>query len=108
MTSPLIWIAFPLLIAVVLWFLQQKTSLVPGLATGLCVILALLAWLVPIGNAIKLGPWSVEIQPALVIFGRRFFLESSDRYFLVLLYVDNDAGIIQYYYLARGLIRLPV
>ena len=86
MTSPLIWIAFPLLIAVVLWFLQQKTSLAPGLATGLCIILALLAWLVPIGNAIKLGPWSLEIQPALVIFGRRFFLESSDRYFLVLVY----------------------
>ena len=86
MTSPLIWVVFPLLVTVILWFFQQKTRFVPGIATGMCIILALLAWFVPIGNAIKLGPWSFEIQPALVIFGRRFFLETSDRYFLILLY----------------------
>jgi NADH-quinone oxidoreductase subunit N len=84
--APLIWIVLPLIMSVVLWFLQRRTTLVIALATGLCVLLGLLSLSVPIASAVKLGPWSFEIQSSLSVLGRRFVLDPADRSFLALMY----------------------
>ncbi len=86
MNAPLIWIVFPLILAVVFWLIQRQDTLVIALATGLCALLALLAWAVPIANAVKLGPWSFEVQSSLSVLGRQFVLDPGDRYFLTLIY----------------------
>ena len=86
MNAPIIWIIFPLIMAVIFWFLQRRSTLVIVLATALCALLALLAWIVPISSAVKLGPWSFEVQSSLAFLGRRFVLDPGDRSFLVLIY----------------------
>ena len=86
MSAPFLWIIFPLIIAVILWFLQRRTTLVIALATTLCALLALLAWTVPIASAVKLGPWSFEVQSSLIVLGRQFVLDPGDRSFLTMVY----------------------
>jgi NADH-quinone oxidoreductase subunit N len=86
MSAPLLWIVFPLIIAVIFWFLQKRTTLVIVLATSVCVLLALLAWGLPIASAVKLGPWSFEVRSSLAILGRQFVLDPGDRSFLTLIY----------------------
>jgi NADH:ubiquinone oxidoreductase subunit 2 (subunit N) len=85
-SAPLIWIIFPLITAVIFWFLQRRTTLVIALATTLCALLALLAWTVPIASAVKLGPWSFEVQSSLTVLGRQFELDPGDRSFLTMVY----------------------
>jgi formate hydrogenlyase subunit 3/multisubunit Na+/H+ antiporter MnhD subunit len=86
MNAPLLWIVSPLIIAVILWFLQRRTTLVIALATTLCVLLALLALTVPIASAVKLGPWSFEVGSSFAILGRQFVLDPGDRPFLTMIY----------------------
>ncbi len=86
MNAPLIWMVSPLIIAVVFWLLQRRVTLVIVLSTALCALLALLAWAVPIASAVKLGPWSFEVQSSLTVLGRRFVLDPGDRSFLALIY----------------------
>jgi len=86
MNAPVIWIVFPLIIAVIFWFLQRRTTLVIILATSICALLALLALAVPIASAVKLGPLSFEVQSSLSVLGRRFVLDPGDRSFLALIY----------------------
>ena len=86
MSAPLLWIVFPLVAAVIFWFLQQRTTLVIILATVVCALLALLAWSLPIASAVKLGPWTFEVRSSLAVLGRQFVLDPGDRSFLTLIY----------------------
>jgi len=86
MSAPLIWIVAPLIVAILFWLLQGRTTLLIVLATTVCALLALLAWTVPIASAVKLGPWSFEVQSSLSVLGRRFVLDPGDRSFLTLIY----------------------
>jgi len=87
MNAPLLWIGLPLAVSVGLLALRRHTRWVVGIAAGLCLLLALLAWLVPLGSALRLGPLNLQISPAWVILGRRFVLDTTDRSFLILMYL---------------------
>jgi formate hydrogenlyase subunit 3/multisubunit Na+/H+ antiporter MnhD subunit len=85
-SAPLIWIAAPLLAAVVLWFLNRSQSLVLWLGAGLCLFLAALAHFIPVGQSIQFGFLEFEVSPVLAFFGRRFILDAGRQPYLVLLY----------------------
>lgn len=87
MSAPLIWIVFPLMMAVVLYFLRMRTPLVIILA-GICTFsLAALALLMPIASIVRLGPLSFEISATLNVLGRRLVLENGDRTLLAFVYL---------------------
>lgn len=86
MSAPLIWVGLPLILAVVLWFLQKRERLVFWLGAGFSLVLALTAWLVPIGSVIPLGPIRLEILTTFGLLGRQFILDGGDRTFLILMY----------------------
>jgi Formate hydrogenlyase subunit 3/Multisubunit Na+/H+ antiporter, MnhD subunit len=86
MSAPLIWIIFPLVVSVGLWFMQKNTRAVLTIALIVCGLLGLAALLQPIGGILKIGPTSVEIKTTAVIFGRSFILENKDRFFLTFIY----------------------
>jgi len=85
-SAPLIWFVFPLGISIVFWFLQARTKLVFWLAVVICFLLGLVALLQPIGGLLKIGPASLEIKDTLLLFGRNFTLQNSDRFFLAFIY----------------------
>ena len=87
MSAPMIWILFPGVIAVVLFALQKRRTVVYLTSTVLAFILAALAWAAPIGDTISIGNISIELSSTLTILGRRFILDANDRYTLVLIYL---------------------
>lgn len=87
MSSPLIWIVAPGLIAMLLYLIRRWERTVILLGTSVAAGLALLAWKAPIGDLLRLGPLSVELSDTLTVMGRRFILSSSDQPLLILIYL---------------------
>jgi len=85
-SAALVWVMLPLASAVGLWFLRRREGLVVLVATAICLLLAGLAWLMPIGKALRLGPLLMEIRPVLEIAGRRLVLLDTDRPLLLFFY----------------------
>lgn len=79
MNAPLIWIGIPAVGAVIMLAISRWKRVTVILGTGLSLILAGLAWLLPVGKLIHIGLLTMEINPVWTILGRRFVLESSDR-----------------------------
>jgi formate hydrogenlyase subunit 3/multisubunit Na+/H+ antiporter MnhD subunit len=87
MSAPLIWIIFPAALAFVLLALQRRKILVFILGTSAAFLLAVFAWVAPIGEPVTLGPITLELSSALTFLGRRVVLEANDRYTLILIYL---------------------
>lgn len=89
MSTPTIFIAFPLLVSVVLYFLRNKTRLVLISAISVCGLLFLFAYFQNFGSVLKIGPLSFEIKTALAVFGRSFSLTNQDKFFLCFVYFST-------------------
>ena len=87
MSAAMIWIGVPLVVAVVLWLMQSRRIFTLISAATVSLLLALLAWVLPIDNAIKLGPLSVEVSSTVTILGRSFVLTSGDSRLLILIFL---------------------
>lgn len=105
MNAPMIWIGIPLLAAVFLFIMRRRDTLVLALAVAITTLLALLAFFLPIGNPIDLGIFQFQINESFVLLGRRFILDSGDRFFLRLIYAfgafwfagGKTAGVHRYF-----------
>lgn len=86
MSSPVIWIILPVFFGVIFWFLRAHRQTTLGLGVGACIVFAILAWSLPLGQVINIGGIRVEISTTLNVLGRRFVLDGSDRTVLVLLF----------------------
>lgn len=87
MNAPLIWVVLPLVFAVILWLLRWREGWVTRLGVGLCLLLALLAWLVPIDAGFRLFGRRWEIESALALAGRQLVVGNNDRPLLVFFYL---------------------
>ena len=79
MSSPIIWIVFPAIFAVITWLFNHRRIATMISSTGLCFILALLAIYLPIDTQVHLGGLSFQVGNELLFFGRRFILLDSIR-----------------------------
>jgi NADH-quinone oxidoreductase subunit N len=87
MSSSMVWILLPILAGIVLFFLRRYEKAVFLTGTFLALLLAWMAWKVPIAAAIELGPLSLKISDTMFFLGRRFILVNSDRPTLMLIYL---------------------
>jgi hypothetical protein len=74
-----VWILIPGIVTVIIFLLRRfyrTTVLVGILVAGL---LAVIAWITPIGENITLGPWAFKLDETLSVLGRRFLLVDGDR-----------------------------
>jgi formate hydrogenlyase subunit 3/multisubunit Na+/H+ antiporter MnhD subunit len=86
MSAPIIWVALPLLMALLLWSLQRFNRLVIGLAIGFGFFLTFLAAFLPLGETIRLGSLALRVEPGLAIAGRQLILDNPNRPLLVLFF----------------------
>jgi formate hydrogenlyase subunit 3/multisubunit Na+/H+ antiporter MnhD subunit len=85
MNAPTLWIIAPIFLGALLLFItnQRILSVLGGSAA---LALALIALLVPIELALKLGPLSVKIDSSLTVLGRVLLIQSSEGPLLTLIY----------------------
>ena len=91
MTAPTIWIIIPIVAAVLLFFLRRKRTLTNLLGILLALLLALLAWRLPIDTPISLSlvrQPEITLTSSLAILGRSLILDNSSRWFLLVVYIS--------------------
>ncbi len=86
MSTAHLWILFPILLGLLLLAVNRNRALVAALASVFSLALSLLAAWMPIGEVVRMGALSVQIQPTLSVLGRQFILGNGDRTFLTLIY----------------------
>lgn len=86
-STPLLWIVFPLIASVVLYLIHRMGNWLILLGGVIAFILALLAWVIPVGSPVEVGFWTFRIDPVLNVFGRSFILEDGDRGLIGLVYL---------------------
>ena len=86
MSTPVIYIIFPFLLSLVLYFIQRRSRLVVALGITTSVLLMLFAVFQNFGAVWKIGPVSIEIKTTLAVFGRSFSLSNQDKFFLTFVY----------------------
>ena len=87
LSTPLVWIVFPALLAAVLLLIQRRERLVTGLATILTAGLAFLAWLLPVKELFFISRWTISLSDNWSVLGRQFILGAAERPALIVLYL---------------------
>lgn len=85
MSAPLLWIFLPAALALPA-LLINNGRILSILGGSLAVLLALLALLVPIDQALQIGGFSLKIAPEIEILGRRLVLNPADGSLLAIFY----------------------
>lgn len=73
-------------LGILLWVLRRHQILTLALAAVICLLLSLLAAVLPIEETVNLGSISFTLPSTLTILGRRFVLSANDHVILTLLY----------------------
>lgn len=102
MSSPIIWIFIPGLAGFVLLFVRryQLITLIIGIST--CILLALLAWQLVVGEVTTVGNWTFIIQEQFLVAGRQFVIRNSDRPAISLIY-----AALAFWLIGSSVLRLP-
>lgn len=87
MSAPWIWILFPVILGVILFFFRHYYRLTTLISTFSMLLLAGIAWKLPINETIKLGAWSFKVTDTLVVLGRQFILDNADRPLLMMIFL---------------------
>jgi formate hydrogenlyase subunit 3/multisubunit Na+/H+ antiporter MnhD subunit len=85
MSAPLLWILIPVALAAASLLIRNQRFLAIG-GGSLAVLLALIALVIPIDQALQIGSFSLKIAPAIQILGRRLILVPADGSLLAILY----------------------
>lgn len=85
MSAPLLWILIPIGIGALTFFVaRDRLLIITGGAASL--LLAGIALIVPIDEALRLGPFSLKIASSASLFGRSLVLNPTHAPFLVIVY----------------------
>jgi NADH-quinone oxidoreductase subunit N len=94
MNSSFLWIAFPFLAGLVLLLLNPYRRISYYLGAVISFVLAIAAVLLPIDQAIKIGPLSLKIASTFSILGRNLVIAQADRAVLMLLFAITAFWLI--------------
>ena len=86
MSSALIWIFIPLGMSGLIWLVSRWRYVSYGFAMLVASFLSAAAIYLPLGEAFRFGPVTIEVDPTLNILGRQLSIGPEERPLLVLIY----------------------
>jgi formate hydrogenlyase subunit 3/multisubunit Na+/H+ antiporter MnhD subunit len=86
MSTPVLWILFPLIASGLGLFLTRYPRYLRWGGTGIGMILTLSAVSLPINEPFSFLFWSVQLSDQLLVLGRRFILSVTDQPIVILLF----------------------
>src|SRR5512145_1856387 len=87
MSAPVLWLVVPLGTIPLMVLISHRQRLVTVAGCLITGLLAAAAWQIPIGEATRLGPLSLKLEPSLLVFGRSFTFNDHGRPVLLLVYL---------------------
>ncbi|MEX1247238.1 MAG: proton-conducting transporter membrane subunit [Anaerolineales bacterium] len=108
MSSALLWIILPVVLGVALLFYRRENTTPLLLASAISLFLAWAAWQLPLDVVMQLGPFSVEIAPSFIMFGRSFTLTQAHAPLLAFIYLLQSFWILGAYLAKPGRLFVPV
>lgn len=87
MSTPLIWILFPMLVSAGFLFIMKRHYILKWVGTGYCLFLVFLAVILPINQEFNFLFWELKIAEEFLVFGRRFILADASRPIIILLFL---------------------
>ena len=108
MTSALLWIILPAFLGIALLLYRRQDSFPLFAAAGVCIFLSWAAWRLPIDVVLQLGPFSVEIAPAFIMFGRSFTLAEAQAPLLAFIYLMEALWILGAHLARPGRLFIPL
>lgn len=95
MNAPLLWVIVPLTAGLLLMLLSDHQKLTKLTALLICLLLAAIAWLIPINSMIIFGSnTSLVFTDSMNILGRQLILERAHQPLLVFLFLLSAAWIL--------------
>ena len=85
MSAPILWIFLPAALAIPAMLIRNQRIL-SILGGSLAILLAFIALIIPIDQALQVGNFSLKIAPAIEILGRRLILVPADGSLLAIFY----------------------
>lgn len=89
MSTPILYIALPVISALILFLFRQKAKLLIAYSMTLYALLSLLAYFHNFGDVLKIGSISIELNSTLSVLGREFILSNADRFFLIIISLSS-------------------
>ncbi|MFU8771385.1 MAG: proton-conducting transporter membrane subunit [Anaerolineales bacterium] len=108
MSTPFLYILFPIILGVVLLAIRRWESQVVVLGTLLSLLLAFVAWWLPDEDFFFFGPWYLQLEDTWFVLGRRFELGLDDRPAIMILYLGAAFWFGSAYQAKAGRIFVPV
>lgn len=108
MNSTVIWILIPIISGAGLYFLRKYYRLTVAVGSGMMIVLATLAWKLPINEVLQIGPWSFTVSDTLSVFGRSFILDNLDRPLLTTIFLLAGLWFAMVYVARAGRIYVPL
>lgn len=108
MNSALIWIGLPIAAGAVLILLRRGAGPLSLIfALSLSLVLAWMAWQIPINTPSAVGPFTLQISPTFFVFGRSFTLANNDRVILTLAYMGLSFWLAGSFLAQAGRLFVP-
>jgi NADH-quinone oxidoreductase subunit N len=85
MNAPFLWIFLPLILAGILLLIRNR-KVIALIACIFTLFLTIVALLLPLDTAMKIGSWSFKLTSSYAILGRYLILGTNDRSLLALIY----------------------
>lgn len=85
--GPLLLIALLLIASPVIWLLRRWETVAALLAAGISLLLALVAWRLPLDQPVQLGGRQVALGETVSVLGRELVMSQADRLDLVFIFL---------------------